>query len=68
MPYGFKDIALDPYGNFLVCYHLRPVGSVRESTIEALWWGKQTAERRQEVVDCPRTCNLQNCNFDRKGL
>lgn len=64
---GFKDIALDPYGNFLVCYHLRPVGNVRERHIESLWWGKQTAERRQEVVDCPRTCNLQNCNFNRKG-
>lgn len=65
---GFKDIALDPYGNFLVCYHLKPVGNVRTQSIQTLWWGDETAVRRQEVVDCPRTCNLQNCNFDRKGL
>lgn len=64
---GFKDIALDPYGNFLVCYHLRPVGNVRQTSLAELWWGKETAERRQEVAQCPRTCNLQNCNFDRRA-
>jgi len=64
---GFKDVALDPYGNFMVCYHLRPAGNVRESSIKSLWWGRDAAIRRQEVASCIRTCNLQNCNFDRKN-
>ena len=62
---GFQDISLDPYGNFMVCYHLRPAGNVRKTPIRELWWGAEAAVRRQEVASCPRTCNLQNCNFER---
>lgn len=62
---GFSDIAFDPYGNVLMCYHLRPVGNVRQAPVASLWWGREAAWRRQEVASCPRTCNLQNCNFDR---
>lgn len=64
---GFSDIAFDPYGNVLMCYHLRPVGRVQEQSVHAVWWGEDAAWRRQEVASCPRTCNLQNCNFERRA-
>lgn len=62
---GFKDLSLDPYGNFHLCYHLRPIGNVRGTDIRALWQSDEAAILRQEVASCPRTCNLLNCNFDR---
>ncbi len=64
---GFKDISLDPYGNFHLCYHLKPIGNVRDSQVEDLWMSQDAAILRQEVASCPRNCNLLNCNFERDG-
>lgn len=64
---GFGDLSLDPYGNFHLCYHLRPLGDVRRHGVRALWESKESAVLRQEVASCPRTCNLLNCNFGAEG-
>lgn len=61
---GFKDISLDPYGNFHLCYHLKPLGNIRDEGVKGLWQSQKSAILRQEIASCPRTCNLLNCNFE----
>jgi len=61
---GASDISLDPYGNFLLCYWLAPVGNVRSTPIPWMWNSFRSQRRRWEAYNCPRTCNMLNCNFE----
>ncbi len=61
---GHSDISLDPYGNLLLCFWLPPVGNVRTQPIPWMWNSLQSQRRRWEAHNCPRTCNMLNCNFE----
>jgi MoaA/NifB/PqqE/SkfB family radical SAM enzyme len=61
---GHSDISLDPYGNFLLCFWLPPVGDVRRTPIPWMWNSIRSQRRRWEAHNCPRTCNMLNCNFE----
>lgn len=61
---GHSDISLDPYGNFLLCFWLPPVGNVRQTPIPWMWNSLGSQRRRWEAHNCPRTCNMLNCNFE----
>ena len=61
---GHSDISLDPYGNFLLCFWLPPVGDVRTTPIPWMWNSMKSQRRRWEAHNCPRTCNMLNCNFE----
>lgn len=61
---GHSDISLDPYGNFLLCFWLPPVGNVRQTPIPWMWDSTRARRRRWEAYHCPRTCNMLNCNFE----
>ena len=61
---GHTDISLDPYGNFLLCFWLPPVGHVREAPLPWMWNSLKAQRRRWEAYHCPRTCNMLNCNFE----
>ena len=61
---GHSDISLDPYGNLLLCFWLPPVGNVRKQPIPWMWNSLQSQRRRWEAHNCPRTCNMLNCNFE----
>ncbi|MBN93694.1 MAG: hypothetical protein CL928_06400 [Deltaproteobacteria bacterium] len=61
---GHSDISLDPYGNFLLCFWLPPVGDVRKTPIPWMWNSLKSQRRRWEAHNCPRTCNMLNCNFE----
>lgn len=61
---GASDISLDPYGNLLLCFWLPPVGDVRSTPIPWMWNSMKSQRRRWEAYNCPRTCNMLNCNFE----
>jgi len=61
---GASDISLDPYGNLLLCFWLPPVGDVRTTPIPWMWNSMKSKRRRWEAYNCPRTCNMLNCNFE----
>ena len=61
---GHSDISLDPYGNLLLCFWLPPVGDVRTTPIPWMWNSMKSQRRRWEAHNCPRTCNMLNCNFE----
>lgn len=61
---GHSDISLDPYGNFLLCFWLPPVGHVRDAPLPWMWNSVKSQRRRWEAYHCPRTCNMLNCNFE----
>ena len=61
---GHSDISLDPYGNLLLCFWLPPVGDVRKTPIPWMWNSLKSQRRRWEAHNCPRTCNMLNCNFE----
>lgn len=61
---GHSDISLDPYGNLLTCFWLPPVGNVREKPVAWMWNSVNAQRRRWQAHNCPRTCNMLNCNFE----
>ena len=61
---GHSDISLDPYGNLLLCFWLPPVGRVLKQPIPWMWNSMKSKRRRWEAHNCPRTCNMLNCNFE----
>jgi len=61
---GHSDISLDPYGNLLLCFWLPPVGHVLKTPIPWMWNSIKSKRRRWEAHNCPRTCNMLNCNFE----
>ena len=62
---GHSDVAMDPYGNVLLCFWLPPVGNALKTPIPWLWNAPQSMRRRWEIEHCQRTCNVLNCNFER---
>lgn len=60
---GTTDIAIDPYGNMLLCFNLKPIGNLLENHPLELWSSNEAKKRRVEILNCKRTCNLLNCNF-----
>ena len=62
---GHTDIAMDPYGNVLLCFWLPPVGNALEIPIPWLWNAPRAVRRRWQIEHCQRTCNVLNCNFER---
>ncbi|MBL7147684.1 MAG: radical SAM protein [Nanoarchaeota archaeon] len=60
---GTSDIAIDPYGNMLLCFNLKPIGNLLKKEPLDLWNSDEAEKRRKEILNCKRTCNLLNCNF-----
>jgi MoaA/NifB/PqqE/SkfB family radical SAM enzyme len=63
---GDRDIAFDPYGNLRMCFWLDPVGNVRTESARASYQSHEARDRRRQVRECTRNCNLLNCNFDKE--
>ena len=64
---GHSDVAMDPYGNVLLCFWLDPIGNALRTPLPWLWNRPVAQRRRWEIEHCDRTCNILNCNFDREG-
>ncbi len=64
---GHSDVAMDPYGNVLLCFWLDPIGNALRTPLPWLWNRPRAMRRRWQIEHCDRTCNVLNCNFDREG-
>lgn len=64
---GHSDVAMDPYGNVLLCFWLPPIGNALQTPLPWLWNRPKALRRRWEIEHCDRTCNVLNCNFERDG-
>jgi len=62
---GHSDIAMDPYGNVLLCFWLPPVGNAMKTPVPWLWNHPRAMHRRWQIEHCTQTCNVLNCNFER---
>ena len=61
---GYTDLALDPQGNYRLCFSLPPVGNLAEEVPpEKIWNRRGSLRRRWEISHCSRSCKLLNCNF-----
>jgi MoaA/NifB/PqqE/SkfB family radical SAM enzyme len=63
---GHSDMAVDAYGNVLLCFWLPPVGNALKTPLPWLWNHPRSLRRRWEIEHCQRTCNVLNCNFERQ--
>jgi len=60
---GSTNFAVDPYGDVRLCFNMRPIGSILETSPEELWNSEKAAECRHRVHTCKMCCRLINCNF-----
>lgn len=60
---GENNFAIDPYGNFRICFCMRPVGNLKDNLPQDLWYSKEADEIREEILNCKMNCRLLNCNF-----
>jgi MoaA/NifB/PqqE/SkfB family radical SAM enzyme len=60
---GENNFAIDPYGNCRICFCMRPIGNLKESLPQDLWYSKEADEVREEILNCKMNCRLLNCNF-----
>ena len=60
---GENNFAIDPYGNCRICFCMRPIGNLKESLPQDLWFSKEADEVREEILNCKMNCRLLNCNF-----
>lgn len=60
---GENNFAIDPYGNCRICFCMKPIGNLKDSLLQDLWYSKEADEVREHILNCTRNCRLLNCNF-----
>ncbi len=60
---GENNFAIDPYGNCRICFCMEPIGNLKESLPQDLWFGQKAQEVREKILNCKMNCRLLNCNF-----
>ena len=60
---GENNFAIDPYGNCRICFCMKPIGNLKESLPQDLWYSKEADEVREHILNCKMNCRLLNCNF-----
>ena len=60
---GENNFAIDPYGNCRICFCMEPIGNLKESLPQELWYSDKAEEIRQKIKNCTKNCRLLNCNF-----
>lgn len=60
---GENNFAIDPYGNCRICFCMKPIGNLKESLPQDLWYSKDADEIRKDILNCKLNCRLLNCNF-----
>lgn len=60
---GENNFAIDPYGNCRICFCMKPIGNLKESLPQDLWYSKEADEVREHILKCTMNCRLLNCNF-----
>lgn len=60
---GGNNFAIDPYGNCRICFCMEPIGNLKESLPQDLWYSEKAEEIREKILNCKRNCRLLNCNF-----
>ncbi len=60
---GENNFAIDPYGNCRICFCMKPIGNLKNSLPQDLWYSKEADEVREEILNCKMNCRLLNCNF-----
>lgn len=60
---GENNFAIDPYGNCRICFCMEPIGNLKDSLPQDLWFGEKAQEIREKIKKCTKNCRLLNCNF-----
>lgn len=60
---GENNFAIDPYGNCRICFCMKPIGNLKNSLPQDLWYSKEADEVREHILNCKMNCRLLNCNF-----
>lgn len=60
---GVSNFLIDPYGDTRLCYHMEPIGDIRQSIPSDFWNSKKAKSERVRIKNCERSCSLMNCNY-----
>ncbi len=60
---GDNNFAIDPYGNFRICFCMESIGNLKDNLPEELWFSEKANEVRDKIKNCTMNCRLLNCNF-----
>lgn len=60
---GENNFAIDPYGDCRICFCMKPIGNLKNSLPQELWYSKEADEVRHHILNCKMNCRLLNCNF-----
>ena len=60
---GENNFAIDPYGNCRICFCMKPIGNLKDSLPQDLWYSEEAEKVREHILKCTRNCRLLNCNF-----
>ena len=60
---GENNFAIDPYGNCRICFCMEPLGNLKESLPQDLWFSEKADKIREKILNCKMNCRLLNCNF-----
>ncbi len=59
---GENNFSIDPYGNCRICFSKDPIGNLKDSLPQDLWFSEKADEIRKEILNCKMKCKLLNCN------
>ena len=57
---GENNFAIDPYGNCRICFCMEPIGNLKDSLPENLWFSETANEIREKISKCTKKCRLLN--------
>lgn len=60
---GKYELAIDPYGNMMLCFNLPPLGNLKQKNAKTMYKSRTAKRLRKIILNCKKNCNLLNCNF-----
>ncbi|MFH1850041.1 MAG: radical SAM protein [archaeon] len=61
---GNTNFSVNEYGDVLLCFFMKPVGSILTGDPRKIWSSALADKRRSQISSCKRNCGLLNCNFE----
>lgn len=61
---GSKNFAVNEYGDALLCFWLRGIGSILDKSPRRIWCSDSARRLRAEIRRCRMNCSLLNCHWE----
>ena len=63
--YNNGNFGVAPDGSVTLCPYVKPIGNIKQQSLDVLWFSEEAQKRREEIRHCDRNCHhIVNCWYE----